>query len=637
MKQKKYEAYLYSFVGVAVMFLIVVFVNVIADWIKFRRDLTEHRIYTLAEGTKRILKEVEGPVEVRLYASTGGARMPSNWRNYARMVEDMLSEFAEVSGGAIVVKKFDPQPDTDEEDLANLDGVQAQIQRNGDSFYLGVAVSQDPVKVALPVLPPNQQELLEYDLIRAISRVTQTEKPVVGVLTPLPIFGRQIPPQLAMQTGQQSQPPWIFLSELQRDFEVRQIPMDADQIEEDVDVIMLVHPKEISEVTQFALDQFVLRGGKMLALLDAKSLLDQPQDGNPMSAMMGGGSSNLDTLLKAWGLTFDTAQVVADRKYSRELQRGAGQPARPEPAWLFIDKDGIDADDAVTSQLDDLLMVLAGHFTGTPVEGLEKTVLFHSSADSQLVEPMNAMFSGQKILDEFKASDTQYDLAVRLRGKFKTAFPDGKPKAEDAGADAEAKEPIPTALDDGTLKESTQESAVVLIGDSDFVYDNFCVQRIQIFNVAQPINGNLALVQNLVEQLAGDVNLIGARSRATLSRPFTVVRELQAQARDRYQGEINKLEQERQDAAQRLGELQTQKQEGQRFILSPEQQAEIQNLQKTEAETSRRLRQVRKDLAKEINSLQNRLKWLNIAGMPVVVTIAGLALAFVRKQRTRAK
>ena len=634
MKHKKLETYLYSFVGVAVMFLIVVFVNVIADFAKARVDLTENKVYTLADGTRKILEELEGPVEVRLYASTGGAQMPATWRTHARMVEDLLNEFAEVSGGAIEVKKFDPQPDTDEEDLANLDGVQAQAKGNGESFYLGIAVSQDPVKVALPLVPPDRQQLLEYDLVRAITRVTVTDKPVLGLLTPLPVFGRQIPPQLAMQTGQQSQPPWIFLSELQRDFEVRQIDIAAESIDEDVDVMMLIHPKDISDATQYALDQFVLRGGKLLALLDAKSVVDQPQDGNPMSAMMGGGASNLDKLLTAWGVTFDTAQVVADRTFSRELSRGQGQPPRPEPAWLFINQEGINKEDAVTSQLDDLLLVLSGHFTGTPAEGLEKTVLFHTSTDSQLVDSMTAMFSGQKILDDFKASDSEYALAIRLRGKFQTAFPDGKPKAE--AADTAEEDAIPTALDDGSLKESTMESAVILIGDSDFLFDNFCVQRIQILNMAQPINGNLSLVQNLVEQLAGDVNLIGARSRATLNRPFTVVREMQSQARERFQGEITKLEKERQDAAERLGQLQSQKQDGQRFILSPEQQAEIQNLQKTEAETSRRLRQVRKDLAKEINSLQNGLTLLNIAGMPLLVALAGLALAFIRKQRTRA-
>lgn len=329
MKQKKLEVFLYSAVGVVVMFFIIVAFNLIASSFKVRADMTEHKIYSLDPGTRRILENLKGPVEIRLYVSEGGARMPSPWRTHAGVVEDLLGEFREVSGGAIEIKKFDPQPDTDEEDLANLDGVQAQMNpAMGDSFYLGVAISQDPVKVALPVLPPNRQELLEYDLIRAISRVTETNKPVVGVMTSLPMFGQQMNPMM-MRMGQQPQRPWVVLSELQRDFEVRQIAPDSDSIEDAVKVLLVVHPKELSEKTQFAIDQFVLRGGKLLALLDAKSIIDRPQDGNPMSAMMGGGPSNLDKLLKAWGVTFETTQVLADRAFTREVSFQRGAPPKP--------------------------------------------------------------------------------------------------------------------------------------------------------------------------------------------------------------------------------------------------------------------------------------------------------------------
>lgn len=632
MKQKKSEMFLYSTVGVVAMFLIVVVVNVLAGTLKFRADMTEHDLFTLSDGTRQILEELESPVEVRFYRSEG-VNMPSVMRTFANTVEDMLDELKLVAGSNMEIKKFNPEPDTDEEDLANLDGIQPQVNPNtGESFYLGVAISQDPVKVSLPALRPNRQELMEYDLARAISQVTETNQPVVGVMTPLPMFGQQMNPMMA-RMGQQPQRPWVVITELQRDFDVREIPMDSASIDEDVQLLMVVHPKEITDQAQYAIDQFVLRGGKLVALLDAKSYVDKPQDGNPMSAMMGGGASNLEKLLTAWGLKFETTQVLADLQFTREVPMQQGGAPQPAPTLLFVDGQGVDQDDVATSQLDNLLFPFAGTFSGTPAEGLEQTVLIHSTTNSQLVDPMTAMFNGRKILDDFDASGKEFPLAVRLRGKFKTAYPDGKPGATNEVADAES--------DAGdSLKESSKESVVLLVGDSDFIYDDFCVRVIPLFNIAQPINGNLTLVQNVMEQMGGDIRLIGARSRAGLSRPFTVVREMEAQANQRFQDEIKRLEEEKAEAERRLSELQSQKapgEQGQQFILSQEQQEEIERFRQKQAQANRRLREVRKDLNKDKVSLQNQLKWLNIAGMPVVVTVVGLALAVVRKQRTRAK
>jgi gliding motility-associatede transport system auxiliary component len=641
MKQKRIEIFIYSTIGVAVMFLIIVLINVIAGVFKVRVDMTEHQIFSLADGTKRILKNLDAPVEIRLYASEGGSAMPSTWRTYAQNVKDLLEEFKVAAKGKIDIRKFDPQPDSDEEDLANLDGIQPQVNpSNGDNFYLGIAISQDPVKVALPVVPPDRQELLEYDLARAISRVTNTNKPVVGIMTALPMFG-QPPNPMMMRMGQQPQQPWVVVSELQNDFTVRQVPMDSDKIDEDIKVLMVVHPKDIKDKAEYAIDQFLLHGGKLIALLDAKSLVDRPQDNNnPMAAMMGGGPSNLEKLLKAWGLKFETTQVVADRIFSKEVSFQRGAKAQAAPALLFLNEKAIDRDDVATSQIDNLLLPFAGSFSGTPAKGLTETVLVHSSEESELTDPMTAQFSGPKVLDDFKPSGKEFQLAVRLQGKFKTAFPDGKP-AESTDKTADKKEENKkdeTQKQDGSLKESQKESVVVLFGDSDFIYDNFCVRIIPLFNVAQPLNGNLTLVQNVVEQLAGDINLIGARSRASVNRPFTVVSEMQAQANKRFQDEIKKLEEEKSEAERRLAELQTKKDPGQQqYILSKEQQEEIQKFRDKQAQANRRLREVKKDLSKDIKSLENRLKWANIAGMPVVITLAGLALAFFRKQRTRAK
>jgi len=621
MKHKKLEAALYSTIGIVVVLVAIVAVNVIAGAFKARVDMTADKLFTLSSGTKAILKKLDSPVEVRFYFSRSDKNLPSWVPGFAQNVEDLLAEFEQNAGGKITVKKFDPQPDSDAEELAVNDGVERQMTSNGEEFFLGLAVSLDPLRAALPSLAPARERLLEYDLARAISRVLSTNKPVVGVMTQLPMFGQQMNPMM-MQMGRQPQRPWVAITELQNDFDVRQIQMDAEKIDDDVQVLVVAQPREISEKAMFAIDQFVLRGGKLLALLDAMSLIDRPQGGNPMQQMMPGGGSTMEPLLKAWGVSFENSKVVADMAFARELSFQEGGRQQLMPTWLFVNPKGINHDDIATSQIDNLLLPAAGTFVGTPMSGLKKTVLIKSTRQSQLVDGMSAQFGGQDIADKFKPSGTEYELAIRLQGKFKTAFPDGKPGETNKVE---------------MIKESKKDGVVVLVGDSDFIYDNFCVRMIPMLGVAQPINGNLNLFQNIVEQLAGDSNLIGVRSRATIFRPFTVVQQKEAEAQQRFQNEIARLQTELEETQRQINELQGKKEPGQRFFLSKEQQDKITEFRKKEIEARKNLKQVRKDLRREIDSLENTLKWANIAGMPILVSIAGLVIAYIRRQRTKAQ
>ena len=636
MKEKKLETLVFSTVGVVVMFVIVVAVNLIASALKTRVDLTEGKIYTLSPGTKAILKKIDAPVEVRFYYSQGQSRIPSQYKAYAKQVEDLLNEFRQYAGGNLEVKKLDPEPDSEAEDLANLDGVEGQMVETGDKFYLGIAISLDPQKVALPFLPPNRERLLEYDLARAISQVLSTNKPIIGVMTPLPVFGMQMPPQMRMQMGGQNQDPWAFISELKRDFEVKQVAMEADKIDDDIKVLMVVHPKDIKDAALFAIDQFVMRGGKLIACLDPMCLADV-QKQNPMMPMPGA-PSNLEKLLKTWGITFDTTKVAADMNFAKQLM--VRQGAKPEtiPTLLFLSAAGINKEDAVAAQVDEILLPFAGVFTGSPAAGLKQSILLKTSKKSQLVEPFMAQMTPSKIVDDFKESDTVYALALRLEGKFKTTFPDGKPKADDK--DAEKKdEKKPDDKPGDFLKETKADNAVLLIGDTDFLSDQFSVQVQNFFGqkMVTPRNGNLALTQNIVEQLAGDQNLIGVRSRGTLNRPFTVVQEMQAKANARFQAEIAKVQKEVDETNQKLNEMQGKKQGNQRFVLSPEQQAEMDKFKKNRAEANKKLKKVRRELAQDIESLELRTKVINIAGMPILVTLLGIGLAVVRKQKTKAQ
>ena len=639
MKHKKFETLLYSAVGVVVMFVVIVAVNLIVGSARTRLDLTADKLYTLSPGTKSILQKLDTPVEVRFYFSQSESRVPSDIRTYASQVEDLLEEFREVSNGKVQIRRIDPKPDTDAEESAQADGIEPQPTGplSPENYYFGLVVSLDPQKAALPFLQPSRERLLEYDLARALGSVVSTNKPVVGVMTSLPMFGTPANPMM-MRMGQQGQGqrPWVFISELKRDYEVRQVQMDTDKIDDAIQILVVAHPKEITDKAQFALDQFVLRGGKLLALLDAMCIIDKPQQpNNPLAGMMPGGGSSLDKLLKAWGLAFDSTKVVGDLSTTRELAFQENQRPQPMPTWLFLNPDGINREDVVTSQLDNLLLPSAGTFSGTPATGLQQTVLLHTSKKSQLVDGMTAQFSGQKIMDDFKASGIEYALAIRLKGKFKTAFPEGKPAAPAPDAADEKKDAPKPA--DTSLKESKTDGVVILMGDVDFIYDNFCVQVDRMFGVARPINGNLGLVQNMVEQLSGDVNLVGTRSRGALRRPFTVVQRMQAEAEEQFRDKIRQMNEDLAKTQEQLNELQTKKEPGQKLILSTEQQAKIQEFQAKKRKTERDLRDLRKNLRQEIDSLENRLKWVNIAAVPLLVAAAGIALALIRKQRTKAQ
>jgi len=631
MKQSKLQTLLFSSVGVVVVFIAILGTNLIFSPARIRADLTADKLHTLSDGTKKILAKVDSKVEVRLYASRGENRMPSGLKNYVQSVEDLLAEFKSQSNGKIEVKKFDPEPDSEAEDLAKLDGVDPQMLNTGESFYLGIALSLDPNKASIPFLSPDREKLLEYDLARAISQVIRTEKPVIGVMSPMQVFGMQMPPQMMMRMGQQGQEPWVFINELKRDFEVQQVTMDVDKIDEKIKVLIVLHPKDISEKSQFAIDQFILRGGKLIGFLDALCLVDNRQP-NPMGINMGGGSS-LPKLLKAWGLEFESSKVVADPNFAKQLQ---GRDGRPQivPSFLFLNSEGINKDDAVTSQSDDLWLPFSGAFTGKVVDGLKQDVLLKTTMKAQLVDGMTAQFNGQKIMDELKPAGVNYSLGIRLTGKFKTAFPDGKPAA-DAKEGDKKEEPKSTG---DVLKESKTEGVVYLFGDADMLADQFSVEINPVFRMAVPRNGNLALLQNLVEQASGDSNLIGARSRASIRRPFTTIQRIETEARMRYQTQLEDLEKRQQDTQRQLNEVQIKK-EGNtaKVILTPEQKQAIEKFQKDQIETKKQLKVVRKDLRQDVESMENRLKWANIALMPALVTITGIGLAVARRQKQAAR
>src|SRR5712671_2556454 len=615
---KKYGHLLYSAIGLVALFLVLVAFNYLASTAPLRADLTEGKLYTLSPGTKKILASLPAPVKLKLYVSQGES-VPVPLRGFAQRVEDTVREFKAAAGDKLIVEKYNPKPDSEDEDSAQLDGIDPQQLVTGESFYLGVAVSQLERKQTIPGITPQRERLLEYDLVRAIARVASPERPKIGLMAGLPVLGEKFNP-----FTRQSSEPWVLASELKRDFDVKEVPLGAKEIDKDVNVLLLIHPRDVPPETEYALDQFVLRGGKLIAFVDPFAYFDQQpvMPGIPPQPS----ASTLPTLFKAWGVEMNPGKIIADVVFGS----GAGQ--RYTPTVLSLKRTAFSRDDVVTSSIETLLYAFGGAFETKPVEGLRVTELVKSSPSSMLVDNAEATKSGDEATKNFRPSGKSLPLALRLTGNFATAFPDGLTLD---------KKPVP-----GTpqLRESSKENSVILVADVDMLADGAAVDVQEVFGrkVVVPSNGNLAFAIGMVEQLASGDDLISLRSRAAAFRPLTVVRELEAEAQKQYFGKIQALEGELQKTTAKLQELQKAQGPGgpggtaagkPSQIMTAEQQAELERFRKTVAETRLALKEVRKTLRQDAEGLVFWTKVANIALVPLLVALFGLLLVFFRRAR----
>jgi len=625
------ESMLYSAGGVAAMVVILIAVNFLLGAFNARMDLTQGSVYTLSSGTKAILSKLEAPVKIRFYYSQSSAAVPVGLKTFAKRVEDLLGEYRRAANGKVIIEKLNPEPDSDAEDSAALDGVDGQLTNTQEKFYLGLAVSFLDQKAALPVLAPDREQLLEYDITRAIARVASAAKPVVGILSALPVMGRPLNPMLQQQPSE----PWVLTTELQNAFTVKKVELNAEKIPDDVKVLLVIHPRDIPETTEYALDQFILRGGKLIAFLDSYAYFDQQRDMNNPFGGNAAGQSTFYHLLKQWGLGMEMGKVVADLTYAS----GAGP--RILPTLLSLTPEALNKDDVVTSQVGTLLVPFGSVFTGKPAEGLTQTVLAQTSPNAMLVDLIIATLSGEPSTRGFQPSGTPYPLAIRLTGKFKTAFAEGKPKPYAPpprdGKKSEAK--ADDAKTEPPLKESAQENSVVLVSDVDMLTDGAAVEVQEVFGqrLVVPRNGNLNFAQSLVEQVAGDFDLTGLRSRAGFTRPLTVIQQMEARAQQSYLGKIKELEDSLNQTQEKLAALQKGRAGAQSTLLSPEQQAEIENFKKKAVETRKDLKELRKNLRVESDALQFWTKLVNIGLVPLLVVILGIVLAAARRRRQAAR
>ncbi len=613
-------------VGLAVLAVVIGAANMILSNLPLRIDMTGEKLYTLSKGSKAVLGKLEDDVTLKFYFSSSSAEMPMQFKTYAQQVQNLLKEYERAGKGHITLEAYDPKPDSDAEEWAQRYGVEPQnVNPFGQPVYFGLVAVCGDREETLPRLSQKTESTLEYDVTRLVTRVVWPERPVVGLMTSIQGVLGQEPNPMMMQMRQRPPQGWAVFNELKKDYDVREVATDADKIDDDVKTLVVLHAKDLSEKTLFAIDQFVLRGGRLIACVDPFSIMDMVasrQQQNPMMQMGGqDGPSTLGKLFDAWGVAFDTSKLVADLSAATRLNMGNGR-GEENPAFLSLGAKNMDKKDILVARLTQVMFPFAGSLSFTQKAGLSFEPLIVSSAtDACLVDRSGAQFGMGAMLRDLKPDGVQRTLAARLSGTFKTAFPKG-PDFKEGSTNA-----VPKVTAEG-------KGSVVVFADSDFLADDFCVQVLNtpFGAIAQPMNDNLMLFSNVIEQYAGREELIGVRSRGPSNRPFAKVDALEAKAMAKWQAEQQKFERELEQTQQRLAALQKQKSRSERLLLSKEQQAEIANLRKTQADTRRKLKNVRKELTGDIDRLGLQLKVINICLVPALVILLGIIRGLIRRR-----
>lgn len=580
-----------------------------------RVDLTENALYTLSDGTKNILQDLEEPVNLYLFFSEDASRDLPQIRTYARRVRELVAEFASQSGGNLRVHYVDPEPFSEEEDQASRFGLQAvPVGASGASMYLGIAGtnSLDDVQ-AMPFLQPSKEKFLEYDLAKMIATLGNPERKTIGLMTALPMTAGFDPATQGMREA------WVIYDQLSQLFEIRQIDPQQGEIPDDIDLLILVHPRSLATEMQYRIDQFVLGGGRLVAFLDPFAEMDQGDPGDPMAQLQRGSSSTLGPLLDAWGVAFDTARVVGD------LQFGIGSGANRHIGILSVPGEGLNADDIVSSDLEVVNFSSTGWFDLKEDAATKIEVLAQTSENAAPFEASRMRFlsNPSELLTGFNPTGDRYALAVRISGPASTAF-------------AEPPEGVDT---DGRLEKAGEDGIqVLLFADTDMLSDRLWVQK-QPF-LGQTLvssfadNGNIAV--NAVDNLLGNSDLISIRTRASSGRPFERVERLQAEAERRYRSTEERLQQELAETERKLTELQAARGDDNLLVLSPEQQQEVQRFMDRKLQIRRDLRQVQHDLQRDIDGLGTRLKVFNIVLVPLLVIAIAVMYGWRRRQRRAA-
>ena len=608
---------------------------------KARLDLTEAKLYTLSEGTRNILAKIPEPITLRLYVSKKLATNLPGINTYTQRVEELLKEFARNANGKLNVSVIDPEPFSEEEDRAVGYGLQGvPVDEGSTTFYFGLVGSNSVDKQEnIPFFEPSRGEYLEYDLAKLVSNLATAKKAVLGVLSTIPLQSAPSNPFM-QQAGQQL----MIMEQIEQQFDVRTLETTVDRIPEDVSVLMLVHPKDLSDATLYAIDQFVLRGGRALVFVDPHA--ESAEQNNMMGMQATSNTSNPTKLFDAWGITMLPNVAAGDMDAARKVQFNAG--ARPividYPVWLDLTENNIAKNDIVTGQLTHVTLASAGILERAKDAATEFTPLLQTGTQAAKIDTGRiGMFADpQEIVRGFRP-EGQFTLAARITGKVKSAFPNGAPPKTanehehgDENKDEDAKKdtsPLPAHI-----AESTDSVNLIVIADTDMLQDRFWVQVRALFGqrIAVPESGNGSLVISAVDNLLGSNDLINVRNRGGFTRPFTRLKDLQQEAEQRFLEKQQQLRDQLQDTERKLAELQRNKQGDNAMILSAEQEQEIARFRSEKVKIRKELRDVQHELNKNIESMETWLKFLNIGVTPLLVGITGVLVGIYRARRKRA-
>jgi ABC-type uncharacterized transport system involved in gliding motility auxiliary subunit len=632
--------------GILALGLIVLLVNSLSDSFLGRAsvDLTEEGLFSLSQGTKNIVGEIKEPVTLKLYLSrTEGSRIPAI-KMYGNRVRDLLKTYESQAAGKIQLEVYDPRPDSEEEEWAQKYGLAPIPLPSGNKLYFGlVAVNALGEEEVLPVFNLQRQEFLEYDISKIIYALNQEDKPLVGVISSL-----DVKPEIAAPTAKNLQEPlpdpWILVSQLEKFANVVKLDSEIKLIPENVDLLLVVHPKNLSEPTLYAIDQYVVAGGNAVIAVDPYASVDQPANADPRNPMASLGydrSSNLNQVTGAWGVNLDGKKVVGDISLAASVSRGRNSPPLRFPVWLALgEKSGTEGDvinreSIITSDLDNLILPWAGALNVTETPEIKATVLLESTARSMLYSENDMRFSAESpdaLLKNYVPGVESKVLAVQLIGKFKSSF-ESRPGEE---SDPVLEENV--SREDQHLGQGVDTASVLIIADVDFMADRYSAvaQSILGTRLISLLNDNLIFAINAIENLTGSDNLISLRSRGKFSRPFTTVQQIEADAQTRYQEEETQLQAKLSAGNQRITQLQSgaSAQNG-KAVFTSALMDEIQKFRDERKVTQQKLRDVRRKLREDKERLGTRLFVLNTFLMPGLLIIGSLLYYFIRSEPKR--
>lgn len=587
-------------------------------------DLTERQLYTLSEGTRKVLTSLKEPITLRFYFTRAlGENYPGH-QTYANRVRELLERYVDISGGKIRLEIKNPEAFSEVEDEAVTFGLQGiPYDQSGDRGYFGIAGTNSvDGKAVIPYFTTEREPFLEYDLTKLVYSLATLDRPIIGVVARLPVEG-------GFMMGQRPVPPWAVINQIRELFDVRSMPAEFNSVPPEVGELLLVHPKNLSEETLYAIDQFVMRGGRILAFIDPNAETEMPTPGTRP------GPSDIDRLLKSWGVTFIKDKVAGDLESARRVNvRYQGQMTQVDyVAWNALDRNNLNTDDAVVADIRGINVGSAGIIEPAKDATTTFRPLITTSEKSQAIDV--AKFQGKidvvGLFRDFKPSGKKLTIAARVTGPVKSAFPDGPPligegpEAEKARAE-KAK---------SHLAQSEKPLNAVIVADTDVLHEGLWaeVREVNGEQLLVPYAGNSDFVVNAVENLAGGDALLSLRSRGDSRRPFRMVEEIRLEAERKFRSEQEKLVKELQETQQRVEGLTNRENGSGEAILSPEEKQAIAEFRRKMIEIRRDLRDVQHALRKDIDDLDAWLKFLNIAAIPLLLGIVALVIAVVRRMR----